>query len=77
MGSVDSNLCKMCGHTKEDHKGTAMICMKQIGENPSDLCDCCRFDDNKETVLPETLEAFVIKRKESTHENISPDDSKT
>ena len=76
MDPVDSNFCKVCRHTKEDHKGTAMICMKQIGKNASDLCDCCRFDNRKEVVLPESLEAFVIKRRESTHDDINPNDSK-
>ena len=58
------NACKTCGHAKEDHKGTAMICMRQIGNNPGDLCDCCWFDDGKTQALPKTLEAFVLKGKE-------------
>ena len=46
--------CKTCGHAKEDHKGTAMICMKQVGKSPSEICDCCWFDDGKPHVLPMT-----------------------
>lgn len=56
------DFCKTCGHPKEDHKGIAMICMKQVGKNSNELCDCCWFDDGKIHVLPDTLEAFVLKK---------------
>lgn len=59
-----SDFCKNCGHPKDDHRGTAMICMKQVGKDPVDLCDCCWFDDGKTNVLPETLETFVSQGKE-------------
>jgi hypothetical protein len=38
--------------------------MRQVGKTPSELCDCCWFDDGKAHVLPTTLEAFVLKEKE-------------
>ncbi|MDE1830654.1 MAG: hypothetical protein KGI25_10065 [Thaumarchaeota archaeon] len=76
METVNQNFCKTCGHTKEDHKGTAMICMKQVGKDLTELCDCCWFDDGKIHVLPDTLEIFVSKRVESTKDETSADDSK-
>jgi len=45
-------MCKNCGHSKEDHKGIATICMKQIGNEPNRLCNCNWFDDGKVHVLP-------------------------
>ena len=62
------NACKTCGHPKEDHKGTATICMKQVGKNSGELCDCCWFDDGKAQVLPRTLEAFALKREEDPND---------
>jgi len=54
----------------DDHKGTATICMKQVGKNPSELCSCCWFDDGKTHILPSTLGSFVSKREiESKKEN--------
>ncbi|MFZ0183880.1 MAG: hypothetical protein WAL88_03485 [Nitrosotalea sp.] len=46
------NFCKTCGHSKDDHKGVAMICMKQIGKNSQELCDCNWFDDGTIHILP-------------------------
>ena len=60
------NSCKTCGHSKEDHKGIAMICMKQIGKKLNELCDCNWFDDGKAHVLPMRLNAFVLQGKEVT-----------
>lgn len=58
------NACKTCGHPKKDHEGIAMICMKQVGKNPDELCDCNWFDDGTTHMLPMTLNAFVLKEKE-------------
>ena len=61
------NACKTCGHPRDDHKGTAMICMKQVGKYSHELCDCNWFDDGTTHVLPRTSEAFVLKGKEDVH----------
>jgi hypothetical protein len=45
VGDLDN--CKRCGHSIDAHKGTAKICMKPIGEDPTVLCDCCHFDEGK------------------------------
>jgi len=58
------NFCITCVHSNEDHKGIAMICMKQIGKNPHDLCNCNWFNDGKTHMLPITPNAFTLKEKE-------------
>ncbi len=63
-GSINLIACKTCEHAKEDHKGIAMICMKQIGKNPHELCDCNWFDDGTIHVLPMRPNVFTLKAKE-------------
>ena len=38
-----------------------MICMKRIGENPDDLCDCNWFDDGTTHILPMRQNVFTLK----------------
>ena len=76
MDATDSKFCKNCGHTKEDHKGTAMICLKQVGKGTGELCDCCWFDDGKAHLLTGTFKAFVLKKNEPVQEEMKSDDSK-
>jgi hypothetical protein len=64
---LNLNFCKACGHSKDDHKGMAMICMKQIGKNPDQLCDCNWFDDGTLHVLPMRQNAFTLKTAEKSN----------
>ena len=60
------NFCKICGHSKDDHRGVATICMKQIGKKPDELCNCNWFDDGVLHVLPIRQNAFTLKSTENS-----------
>lgn len=41
-----------------------MICMKQTGKNPNELCTCNWYDDGTTHILPMRPNAFTLKAKE-------------
>lgn len=43
-----------------------MICMKQIGKNPHELCNCNWFDDGKVHILPIKPETFGLKQEDGS-----------
>jgi hypothetical protein len=62
------NFCKTCGHSKDDHRGVATICMKQIGKNSDQLCSCNWFNDGVLHVLPIRQNASTIKSVEDSNQ---------